>query len=79
VAIVRYAVVLLTGFIAGGLAVDAAHAWREWHRVSASDPAAAAAYRTFCLVDSAAAVVSLAIAALAWWLLRDRTVSPRLP
>jgi hypothetical protein len=77
VAIVRYVVVLLTGFIAGGRTVDAVHAWREWHRVSASDTAAAAAYRTFCLVDSAAAVVSLTIAALVWWLLRDRTVPPR--
>jgi hypothetical protein len=79
VAIVRYAVVLLTGFIAGGRAVDAVHAWREWHRVSASDPSAADAYRTFCMVDSAVAVVSLAIAALVWWLLRQRTDSPRLP
>jgi hypothetical protein len=78
VAIVRYAVVLLTGFIAGGRTVDAVHAWREWHRVGASDPSAAA-YRTFWMVDAAAAVVSLAIAALVWWLLRQRTVSPRLP
>jgi hypothetical protein len=79
VAIVRHVVVLLTGFIAGGRTVDAVRAWREWHRLGASDASAAAAYRAFCLIDSAAAVVSLVIAALVWWLLRERTVSSRLP
>lgn len=75
----RYAVVLLTGFIAGGRTVDALQAWREWHRLAASDPSAAEGYRTFCLVDSAAAAVSLTLAALVWWLLRPRPGSRRLP
>jgi hypothetical protein len=59
--------------------VDAVQAWREWHRLAATDPSAAEAYRTFCLVDSAAAVVSLTLAALVWWLLRPRPVSRPLP
>jgi hypothetical protein len=77
-AIVRYAVVLLTGIIAGGRTVDALQAWREWHRVATSDPSAADAFRTFFLVDLAAAILSLGIAALVWWLLRPRP-APHLP
>jgi uncharacterized membrane protein len=73
---VRYAVVLLTGIIAGGRAVDAAQAWRQWHRWLDHDASAADAYRTFWLVDTAVAVVSLAIAVLVWWLLRPRVPAP---
>jgi hypothetical protein len=69
---VRYLVVLLTGFLAGSRAVDAAQAWNEWHTQRSTDPSAADAYYTFFLVDLAAAAVSLVIAALVWWLLRPQ-------
>jgi hypothetical protein len=69
---VRYLVVLFTGFLAGSRAVDAVQSWQEWHRQLATDPSAADAYRTFFLVDSAAALLSLVIAALVWWLLRPK-------
>jgi hypothetical protein len=62
----------VTGFIAGGRVVDAAHAWNEWHRAGTADPSAADAYRTFFAVDAAVAALSLAIAVLVWWLLRPR-------
>jgi hypothetical protein len=67
---VRYAVVLLTGIVAGGRAVDALEAWREWHLWAARDPSAADAYRTFWMVDVAVAATSLLVALLVWWLLR---------
>ena len=70
VAVVRYVVVLLAGIIAGGRAVDAVQAWREWHRWAERDPSAADAYRTFWIVDVAVGVLSLAMALLIWWLLR---------
>ena len=70
--LVRYLVVLVTGFIAGGRAVDAIRSWREWHLESLRDPSSAEAYKTFFLVDTAAAALSLAIAGLVWWLLRPR-------
>jgi H+/Cl- antiporter ClcA len=68
--VVRYGVVLLAGIIAGGRAVDAVQAWREWHRWAQRDPSAADAYRTFWMADLAVAALSLAIAILIWWLLR---------
>jgi hypothetical protein len=68
--IVRYLVVLITGFIAGSRVIDAAHSWREWHTWAAQDPSSAGAYRTFFLVSSTIALLSLAIAGLVWWLLR---------
>lgn len=73
---VRYAVVLVTGIIAGSRAVDSAQAWQEWHRWAERDPSAAEAYRTFWLVDTAVAALSLAIAVLVWWLLRPRLPGP---
>jgi hypothetical protein len=72
VQLVRYLVVLLTGFLAGSRAVDAVQSWNEWHRQLATDPSAADAYYTFFLVDLAVAAVSLSIAALVWWLLRPQ-------
>jgi hypothetical protein len=71
--VVRYVVVLLAGIIAGGRAVDAVQAWREWHRWAERDPSAADAYRTFLMVDVAVAVLSLAMALVIWWLLRPPT------
>jgi hypothetical protein len=68
--VVRYGLVLLAGIIAGGRAVDAVQAWREWHRWAERDPSAAEAYHTFWVVDVAVAALSLAMALLIWWLLR---------
>ena len=69
----RYLVVLVTGFIAGSRTVDAARSWREWHAWPAQDPSGADAYRTFFLVNTAVALLSLAIAGLVWWLLKPRS------
>jgi hypothetical protein len=70
-------VVLLAGIIAGSRAVDAVRAWVEWRRAVAIDPSAADAYRSFCIVDTTVALLSLCIAVLVWWLLRPRPA--RLP
>jgi hypothetical protein len=72
---IRYAVVLVTGIIAGGRVVDAAQAWSEARRAAVTDPSAADAYRTFALVDGAIALCSLAIAGLVWWLLRPSSAA----
>jgi hypothetical protein len=72
VQLVRYAVVLTGGILAGGRGVEAARAWREWRNWLATDPSGADAYRTFFLVNTAAAIISLCLAALLWHLLRPR-------
>lgn len=69
---IRYIVVLVTGFIAGSRAVDAIRSWREWHTWVVRDPSSAEAYKSFFLANAVAAALSLAIAALVWWLLRPR-------
>jgi hypothetical protein len=66
----RYTVVLVTGFLAGSRTVEAARSWQEWHTWAAQDPSGAEAYRTFFLVNTAVALLSLSIAGLVWWLLR---------
>jgi hypothetical protein len=71
-AVVKYVVVLLTGFIAGSRTIGAAQSWREWHSWLQRDPSAADAYRTTFLADLVIAALSLAIAALVWWLLRPK-------
>ena len=68
--IVRYLVVLITGFIAGSRTIDAAQSWQEWHSWATRDPSGAEAYRTFFLVNTAVALLSLSIAGLVWWLLK---------
>ena len=68
--VIRYMVVLVTGFIAGSRTVDAAHSWQEWHSWTADDPSGAEAYRSFFVVNLAVALLSLSIAGLVWWLLR---------
>jgi hypothetical protein len=73
VQIVRYVVVLVTGFLAGSRVVDAIRSWQEWHDWSLRDPSGAEAYQTFFLVNAAAAALSLAIAGLVWFLLRPRS------
>lgn len=72
---IRYVVVLLTGFIAGGRIVGAAQSWMEWQRWSVLVPSSAGAYRHLFLENTAVALVSLTIAALVWWLLRPRAGS----
>ena len=74
---IRYAVVLLTAFIAGTRAVDAAQSWHEWQSWISRDPSAAEAYRTFFLMSAATALTSLAIAGLVWWLLRPKQLVGR--
>ena len=68
--VLRYTVVLVTGFLAGSRTVEAARSWQEWHTWAAQDPSGAEAYRTFFLVNTAVALLSLSIAGLVWWLLR---------
>jgi H+/gluconate symporter-like permease len=70
--IIRYVVVLVTGFIAGSRCVDAVRSWREWRTVAATDLSAANPYRDFFLMSALAAAISLVIAALVWWLLRPQ-------
>lgn len=68
--VIRYLVVLVTGFIAGSRTVDAVHSWHQWRASVAGDPSGAQAYKSFFLTQAAAAGLSLIIAALVWWLLR---------
>ena len=67
--VLRYIVVLLAGFLAGSRVVDAAQTWREWRVAATASPNAAELHGYF-LRDLGIAVLSLAIAALIWWLLR---------
>jgi hypothetical protein len=66
----RHAVVLLGGFIAGGRFVEAAQAWREWHRWTVADPSAADLYRTTFWIAVTIAGLSLGLGALVFWMLR---------
>lgn len=70
---IRYIAVLVTAFFAGSRAVDAIRSWQEWHIWAARDPSGADAYKTFFTANALAAALSLAIAALVWWLLRPRS------
>jgi hypothetical protein len=72
--VIRYAVVVLCGVVAGSRAVDLAQTVMELRRV-ASFPAAAQALQTLAIVDAAIVIVSLVIAALVWSLLRPRPVA----
>jgi hypothetical protein len=63
------------GFFAGNHTVDAVRAWQEWHSWAGKDPSGAEAYRSFFLVSTTVALLSLSIAALIWWLLRPRSGS----
>jgi hypothetical protein len=67
--VLRYIVVLAAGFLAGSRLVDAAQTWREWRMAAPTSPSAAEVHGYF-LRDLGIAVLSLAIAALIWWLLR---------
>jgi hypothetical protein len=72
VAALRYALVLIAGMLAGNRVVEAVRAWREWHAWAGSDTSGSEAYRTFFLVNTAAALLSIGLAALLWHLLRPR-------
>lgn len=73
--VVRYAVVLVAGIFAGTKVVGAVHAWQQYHIWSERDPSGADAYLTFAGVNAAVAGLSVALAALVWWLLRPAAVS----
>ncbi len=66
----RYGLALFGGLLAGGRLVDAARAWREWHRWNASDPSAADLYRTTFWVDIVIVVLILGIAGLLYRVFR---------
>jgi hypothetical protein len=66
----RHALVLLGGFLAGSRLVDAAGAWREWHRWAVADPSAADLYRANFWFDVVVALLTLAAAWLVHRLLR---------
>jgi hypothetical protein len=69
---IRYVVVLTAGFVAGNQAIAAIHSWREWHEWLGRDRSGAAMYQDLFLMNAATIVLSLAIAALVWRLLRPR-------
>jgi hypothetical protein len=70
--VIRYALVLLGGFLAGGRMVAAIHAWREWHAWEGSDPSLADFFRTEFWLQVAFAAFTLAATYVAFWLLRPR-------
>jgi hypothetical protein len=72
VQVVRYLAVLIGGILAGERVVEAARAWHEWQNWAGKDTAGANAYRSFFMLNTAAALVSLGLAALLWHLLRPR-------
>ncbi len=74
--IVRYALVLFGGFLAGSRLVDAVDNWREWHEWALADPSAADLYRTNFWVDVTFAVLIGCLAALIYWLLRPNLRAP---
>lgn len=71
--ILRYLVVLVTGFIAGSRTVDAVRSWQEWHSWVIRDPSGAEAYQIFFWRNAATSLASLLVAGLIWWLLRPRS------
>ena len=47
-----------------------------WHDLAATDPSGAELYQTTALLDIGIVVVTLCLAALAWWLLRPAKAAP---
>jgi hypothetical protein len=74
--IVRYAVVLLAGALAGVRMVSAAQAWQQYLSWRERDPSGADAFLTFAQVDAAIVVVAISLAGLVWWLLRSPAAAP---
>ena len=73
---VRTALVLVLGVIAGSRLVSAWVGWQAYQEWRGRDPSGADASLTFAEVDLAVAVLSIAGACLAWWLLRPRGGPP---
>lgn len=73
---VRHGVALVGGFVAGSRGIAAVEAWRMWHDLAATDPSGAELYQTTALLDIGIVVVTLCLAALAWWLLRPAKAAP---
>jgi hypothetical protein len=69
----RYGLVFFGGLLAGSRCVDAAHAWRAWHRWSLADPSAADLYRTNFWVDVVIVILTVGIAGLIYRWLRPRS------
>jgi hypothetical protein len=68
--VARYATVVLAGIVAGSNTVSAFQNWQRYRLWREDDPSGADASLTFAQLDLAVAGLSLAIAALVWWLLR---------
>ena len=67
---VRHAAVLVAGYLAGSRGISGISAWRTWHHLAGRDPSAAELYQTAAMLDLGVVVISLALAALVWWLVR---------
>jgi hypothetical protein len=67
--VLRHAVVLVAGMLAGGRTASAVRSWQQWRLWRERDPSGAEAYRTFAEVDGVVAGISLILAVLIWWLL----------
>lgn len=72
---VRYVVVLVAGFLAGSRVVDAAQTWREWRLALTAGSPTAVDLHNYFLRDLGVTALSLALAALIWWLLRPAAAS----
>jgi hypothetical protein len=70
--VARYATVVLAGIVAGSNTVSALQSWQQYRLWRERDPSGADASLTFAQLDLAVAGLSLAIAALVWWLLRPK-------
>jgi hypothetical protein len=70
--VARCATVVLAGIVAGSNTVSAFQGWQQYRLWRERDPSGADASLTFAQLDLAVAGLSLAIAALVWWLLRPK-------
>lgn len=70
---VCYGMVLFGGFCAGAYIMDAAYAWREWHRWAVADPSAADLYRTDFRINIAIAAMIICVVGLVYRLLRPNS------
>jgi hypothetical protein len=73
---IRAGLVLLLGVFAGSRLVSAWVGWQAYQEWRGRDPSGAGASLTFAEVDLAVAVLGIAGAWLAWWLLRPRGGPP---
>jgi hypothetical protein len=68
--IIRHALALVGGFLAGTRLIDAVKDWRQWHEWAVVDPSAADLYRTNFWLDVTFAIAIVGITALISRLLR---------